>query len=1073
MYKKIVTMVPSAWSCKALGDIINFVEYYKDEFEVVIISDKYDEELVYDNGVKYVKGKTSLSDYYIYTSEYLIDAGTVNRHSKIYNDQKRISVWHGTPYKKMFVDFDKKYIYTALNYQRGVDLMVSPSSFYTEKFLRDSMLYNGKVLEIGSSRMDSLFIDKEKKQKVRDEITSNPDKIVLYAPSFRKKGKFSLPFDPSKVLEALGEGYQLAVKLHYLNELDADYPDVIDLTEYSNVNEILSITDVLITDYSSLFFDYSVIGNNILLYQYDIEEYSQERGFMFEINDFIDKDYISYNESDLYEGVRKIASQDLSVLKNTFYPHEDGNTTSRIVKELNFLPENRKIRDIIFLVNELNQIGGVHNFINNMAANFKQAYNSRIIVIGIKEFNTTNDSIHFYNPGTSVDLMLSKQLSKGAVKNILLNTEGIIFSLQFSAQLAFQEYLENKNVILMFHGDSKDIANRGLYKWHLDKLNNFELFNYKKLILLSESNSNLLSNQLNKKVVSVTSFVENGYNFLGTNEFKKSNIYVSVTRLDDDKNIFDLLEIFKNEKIDSILHVYGEGPLKLEFEMKINEYKLQDKVILKGYETDKKIIYENKQGLISTSLSEGFPLVFLEAINFGVPVYTYNSFTAVNDIISDEVGKIIETGNYNQYVEELTEEHNYDFEKMRKYILKFSDANIFEKWKLILDDIDTLDGIYEPREKKVRIRTKDKIKKSILRIYRRMNMKSKLKVLNVYSFLMEFYCYTKMKAKPKISIIVPFYKNEEYIITMLDSIKKQRYSNIEVVVVNDGFDYDESDIVKHYTFIKYFKKENQGLGLTRNYGIEKSTGDYLFYLDPDDTIPRGSLTFLMSYALKNDLDLVAGKSARINFHSPLERHTWFYDIYKKPTINTKENRSFMIRDTISTNKLYKKSALIKSGIIFDEGLYEDKLYINKIYKYFDRIGIINKFVYNWMIYGKNTTITTTLTLDNFNERFERLLEIWEISDDKINFANYQFAINHDFKIYMNNLTDYDDASRKEIFDKMRCYLTSKIENYYPRNISNVFNLEYVDAIINDDFERFNTIGVLNGEVIQSKKEEDE
>ena len=288
-YKKKLVLIPSAYNSKVMGDIENFIKYYKDDFDVYVIYDSNEKE---EDGVKYINKKNKYSEYLKITADYIIDAGSINYKTRACDTQKRVSVWHGIPYKKMFVDMDQANIQDALEYDDGIDLMISPCKFYTEEFLRRAMLYSGEILETAVSRTDSLFKTKKEKDSIKKELGIPFDKkILLYAPTFRKKGKFDLPFDASKLLEALNEKedeWVIVTKLHYLNTLN-NSSDVIDCTSYPSVNNILAICDLMISDYSSLFFDYSILKKPAIFYQYDQKEYMSDRGFMFDLEDYVDK----------------------------------------------------------------------------------------------------------------------------------------------------------------------------------------------------------------------------------------------------------------------------------------------------------------------------------------------------------------------------------------------------------------------------------------------------------------------------------------------------------------------------------------------------------------------------------------------------------------------------------------------------------------------------------------------------------------------------------------------------------------------------------------------------------------
>ena len=89
-----------------------------------------------------------------------------------------------------------------------------------------------------------------------------------------------------------------------------------------------------------------------------------------------------------------------------------------------------------------------------------------------------------------------------------------------------------------------------------------------------------------------------------------------------------------------------------------------------------------------------------------------------------------------------------------------------------------------------------------------------------------------------ISIIVPIYNAEKYLNKCLDSLLNQTKKELEFVLINDGSTDKTDSIIKSYNDkrIKYFKNKNQGIGKTRNFGISKSSGKYIMFLDNDDAI---------------------------------------------------------------------------------------------------------------------------------------------------------------------------------------------------------------------------------------------
>ncbi len=127
----------------------------------------------------------------------------------------------------------------------------------------------------------------------------------------------------------------------------------------------------------------------------------------------------------------------------------------------------------------------------------------------------------------------------------------------------------------------------------------------------------------------------------------------------------------------------------------------------------------------------------------------------------------------------------------------------------------------------------------------------------------------------KISVIIPVYNTEKYLRRCLNSVIEQNYPNLELVIINDGSKDNSESIIQEYKtkypdLISYYKKENTGVADTRNFGVEKATGDYIMFLDSDDYIDKALFENLEDY-IKNDIELIKFKLQRVdNFGKTLE-----------------------------------------------------------------------------------------------------------------------------------------------------------------------------------------------------------
>ncbi len=218
------------------------------------------------------------------------------------DEQLYIQTWHGTPLKKLANDQTvisipdvtlEEYLYEFNKETSRWDFVISPSETASERFKTAFNLNDEQILTLGYPRNDDLvqlnddtYIN-QLKQKY--DIPSNK-KVLLYAPTWRDndrtdigKYNFKLKLDLDAFSKELSNEYVLLIRAHYLvsEHLNLeDYKNVYDLSETNDINELFLMSDVLITDYSSVYFDYANLRRPILFFAYDKDEYANDiRGF--------------------------------------------------------------------------------------------------------------------------------------------------------------------------------------------------------------------------------------------------------------------------------------------------------------------------------------------------------------------------------------------------------------------------------------------------------------------------------------------------------------------------------------------------------------------------------------------------------------------------------------------------------------------------------------------------------------------------------------------------------------------------------------------------------------------------
>ncbi len=211
------------------------------------------------------------------------------------------NTWHGTPLKKMGRHVDDR-IYAMGNVQKNLlmaDYLIYPNDFMRERMveaygLQD--LYEGTVLCEGYPR-NSVFFDKNAGSGIREELGLEGKKVFIYMPTWRglmtkkesDKLVFSISYFMKPLDEMLSDDQVLYIKLHPFVKKDIDlsgYKHIQPYPSQYDAYEFMNMCDGLITDYSSVFFDFANTRKKIILFAYDETEYIMQRGMYKDLKDF-------------------------------------------------------------------------------------------------------------------------------------------------------------------------------------------------------------------------------------------------------------------------------------------------------------------------------------------------------------------------------------------------------------------------------------------------------------------------------------------------------------------------------------------------------------------------------------------------------------------------------------------------------------------------------------------------------------------------------------------------------------------------------------------------------------------
>lgn len=280
---------------------------------------------------------------------------------------------------------------------------------------------------------------------------------------------------------------------------------------------------------------------------------------------------------------------------------------------------------------------------------------------------------------------------------------------------------------------------------------------------------------------------------------------------------------------------------------------------------------------------------------------------------------------------------------------------------------------------------------------------------------------------PKVSVIVPIYKVENYLNRCVNSILNQTYKNIEVILVDDGSPDKCGEIADSYAIkdnrVKSFHKENGGLSDARNYGMKYVTGEYIVFVDSDDWIKEEMIETLVGIAMDLKADIVQS-----GFYYAYETYLLYDDrYYSEDMLPIQLNKNELMRELVinervknfAWGKLYK-TKLIKD-LYFEKGvLFEDVFWAHKVMDRVDKYAICHKPMCYYL--QRSDSIVSTYTVRNIDiirGLKERHKFIEENYKDLIN-ESYKILVKtillHYYLLNKNKDKDLDGQYRKQLRD---------------------------------------------------------
>lgn len=268
----------------------------------------------------------------------------------------------------------------------------------------------------------------------------------------------------------------------------------------------------------------------------------------------------------------------------------------------------------------------------------------------------------------------------------------------------------------------------------------------------------------------------------------------------------------------------------------------------------------------------------------------------------------------------------------------------------------------------------------------------------------------------KISIIVPIYNEEENLRKCIESLINQTYKELEIILINDGSTDNSKEIIESFKDkrIVAIHKKNTGISDTRNIGIDKSTGDYIMFVDSDDYLELNCIERLIETAEKENSEIVM-------FNYYLETPSKRIEI-KLPKIearNLKEDKDLLTKIHLGPCTKIFKAELIKDNLFPLNLKYEDVPFVVEAVIKAGKISFIPDYLYHYVIKKSGETITR-------DERIFDIITICAIVEKKLEQINYVNKTNFFVKVlsyYLKNSRYIPNINlRNEFIDAVYIYL---------------------------------------------------
>jgi len=636
------------------------------------------------------------------TAAYLISNNTFPRYFVRRDRQVYLNTWHGIPWKTLGRDIAENPFYYD-NIARNL-LQATHLAFPDEHTARIMLeahaidsISTAQLIIAGQPRMDNtLTLDEDKKRDLRSRLgVVGNERTVLYAPTWRGSNESPdtsiAPYVDAISALAQIPGARLLLRVHYLIsrklELRKFPGNVTIVPEDIDTNELLAVSDVLVSDYSSLIFDYAALDRPIIKYVYDLDDYTSERGLYFSIDDV--PGVSCTTESELHAEARQAIQSAKPAGWSTWptagtWKNEDGKATERVATAL-FADDSESVtkpeRDphrVLVTIGALYPNGITRSLRNLIASDPETTSDVQLLLAkGVLNNPLSHDAATELRKSLDITpttyhrvftrrenlawarLRAANQKIEGGLREVLRrrfqrDRRRVFGDVKFSAAVDFSGYNLHQSALigLGFPSETRtvyvihnDFEQERLLKYPSLRSTGTILSNFDVLASVSESTRKINQENLEREfsvppelhftmpnTINLHSILLQGAETLDDDLaewFAAPGPHVVIAaRLSVEKNhaaVLDVLADFaRTGAVVPRIAFFGDGPRKAELIRQAKDLGIADRIFFAGHRSNPYPAMKRADALLLPSLHEGQPMVLLEAMTLGTPVVCTN-----------------------------------------------------------------------------------------------------------------------------------------------------------------------------------------------------------------------------------------------------------------------------------------------------------------------------------------------------------------------------------------------------------------------------------------------------------------